>query len=70
MIVSFLGSETLGGAEELQGQLRLRSDGGPGVGLRLQSLFENALSPVDIQQVELESPSASRLQTGRAVALG
>jgi hypothetical protein len=70
MIDSFLSSEMCGGAQELQVQLGLMSDGGLGVGLRLQSLFEDALNPVDIQQVELESSSASRLQTSRAVALG
>ena len=60
----------LGRAEKLQSELGLLSDDGLRFGLRFQPLFENALNAVDIQQVELESPSASRLQTNRAVALG
>src|ERR1700730_18414317 len=38
--------------------------------LRFQPLFKKVLDAVDVQQVEVESSSASRLQTSRAVAFG
>src|SRR5215468_7481092 len=70
MRVSFFRNEMLGGAEELQGELRLLSDGGLRFRLRFQPLFENALNAVDIEQVEVQSPATSCLQTNRAVAFG
>jgi len=60
----------LGGTEELQLQRRLLSNDGLRFVLRFQSLFQNALDAVDIYQVEVESPPASRVQTSGAVAFG
>ena len=39
-------------------------------GLRLQSLFQDVLEAVDVEQLEVESPPAGRVQTSGAVAFG
>src|SRR5207302_9898663 len=61
-------NEMLGGTEKLQRQRRLLSDDGLRFGLRSQSLFQNASEAVDVEQLEVESPSASRVQTSGAAA--
>src|SRR5437773_11971559 len=63
-------NKLIGGAEDLQLQHRLLSDDGLWFRLRFQSLFQNALQAVDVQKVEVEGPSASRVQTICAVAFG
>src|SRR5438046_9953536 len=63
-------NKVIGGAEELQLQHRLLSDDGQWFRLRFQSLFQNALQAVDVQQVDVQGPSASRVQTICAVAFG
>src|SRR5215470_2437450 len=62
--------EVMGGTEELQVECRLMSGDRLRFGLRLQSLFQNALQAVDVEQVEVESPPAGRVQTSGAVAFG
>ena len=63
-------NEMVGGTEKLQLQHRLLSDDGRGFGLRFQTLFQNVLQAVDVEQVEIESPAAGRLQPSRTVAFG
>src|SRR5215471_21787964 len=70
MRASWVMNEVMGGAEKLQVECRLRSDDRLRFGLRLQSLFQNALQAVDVEQFEVESPLAGRVQTSGAVAFG
>src|SRR6516225_11256741 len=63
-------NEVIGGAEKLQLERCLTSNDRLRLGLRFQSLFQNALEAVDVEQVEVESPSAGRVQTIGAVAFG
>src|SRR5215469_3890732 len=65
---SFARNEVFGGAQELQ--RLLSSNDGLGFLLRFQPLFQNALDAVDVQEVEVQSSPASRVQTSGAVALG
>lgn len=60
----------IAGTKKLQLQHRLLSDDGPRFRLRFQSLFQNALQAVDVEQVEVESPPASRVQTSGAETFG
>jgi hypothetical protein len=70
MRVSFGRNKMLGGAEELQLGRRWMSGDGLRFTLSFQSLFQNGLQAVDIQQIELESPPASRVQASAAIAFG
>src|SRR5215469_14447121 len=67
---SFGRDEVFGGAQELQRQLRLWSDDGLRFVLRFQSLFQNALDAIDVQEIEVQGTSASSVYTIGAVALG
>jgi len=58
------------GAQELQRQLRLWSDDGLRFALRFQSLFQNALEAIDVQEIEVQGTSASGVQPIGTVALG
>src|SRR5215831_12505238 len=70
MRASLVMNEVMGGTEELQVECRLMSDDRLRFGLRLQSLFPDALEAVDVEQFEVESPSAGSVQTSGAVAFG
>ena len=50
-----------GWVEKLQVECRLKSDDRRRFYLRLESLFQNAPEAVDVEQVEVESPSAGRV---------
>src|SRR5215469_2879728 len=65
---SFSSNEMLSGAEKLQLQRRLFSNDGLRFALRFQSLFQNALDAVNVQEVEVESSPTSGVQTSGAVA--
>src|SRR5262249_50869430 len=67
---SFSRNEMLRGSQKLQFQWRLSAHDGLWFALRFQSLFQNALDAVDVQQVEVESPPASGIQTSGTVAFG
>jgi hypothetical protein len=56
---SLVRKEVIGGAQELQRQLRLWSDDGLRFVLRFQTLFQNALEAIDVQEVEVQGTSAS-----------
>ena len=60
----------MGGTEKLQVECRLVSGDRLRFGLRLQPLFQDALEAVDVEQFEVESPPAGRVQTSGAVAFG
>src|SRR5215471_4219285 len=70
MRASLIMNEVMGGTEELQVERRLMSDDRLRFGLRVQSLFQDALEAVDVEQFEVESPLAGRIQTRGAVAFG
>src|SRR5215469_852512 len=70
MRTSRMMNEVMGGTEELQVERRRMSDDRRRFGLRFQSLFQNALEAVDVEQLEVESPPAGRVQTSGAVAFG
>jgi hypothetical protein len=59
-----------GGTQELQFQRRLLPNDGLRFTLRFQPLLQNALQAINIQQVEVESPSASSVQTSGTVVFG
>src|SRR5215469_13692885 len=65
---SFSSNEMLSGTEKLQLQRRLFSNDGLRFALRFQSLFQNALDAVNVQEVEVESSPTSGVQTSGAVA--
>jgi len=60
----------IGGAQELQWQLRLWSDDGLRFALRFQPLFQDALEAIDVQEIEVQGTSASSIYTIGTVALG
>jgi hypothetical protein len=62
--------EVMGGTEKLQVERRLMSDDGQRFDLRFQSLFQDVLQAVDVEQVEVESPPAGRLPASSTVAFG
>src|SRR5215469_4434000 len=67
---SFSRHEMLGGTQKLQFQRRLLAHDGLRFALRFQSLLQNALDAVDVQQVEVESSPASGVHTSGTVAFG
>src|SRR6516165_6405837 len=67
---SLVRNEVFGGTQELQFQRRLFSNDGLRFTLRFQSLLQNALDAVDVQQVEVESSPASGVHTSGTVAFG
>src|SRR6516225_6727175 len=67
---SFSRHEMLGGTQKLQFQRRLLAHDGLRFALRFQSLLQNALDTVDVQQVEVESSPASGVHTSGTVAFG
>ena len=70
MKASLIINEVVSGTEKFQLERRLRSDDRLRFGLRFQSLFQNVLQAVDVEQVEVESPPAGGVQAGGAVAFG
>src|SRR5438445_11591080 len=70
-ILASLGrNKVIGGAEKLQLQHRLLSDDGQWFRLRFQSLFQNELLAVDVQQIEVQVPPASSRQPSGCLAMG
>src|ERR1700739_1922874 len=67
---SLVRKEVIGGAQELQRQLRLWSDDRLRFALRFQPLFQDALEAINVQEVEVQGTSASGVQARGTVAFG
>ena len=59
----------MGRTQESQIELRLPSDDRIGCGIGFQPLFEDALHAMDIDQIKVQSPAASRIEAIRAITI-